>query len=151
MTIESIDFNAIFGTTGTILALTACTAGVGWRTWSKWYDKLRNGEEVPFDRKFIWQALGSFVGALMLAIPLLSAGAEFLAQWAGSVGLLIAWIMTAGWAYYVNDGTNGIIKLIEGSAVNKAVKSGKLDKIIAARMKEIQGSPSSTTTTPPKP
>lgn len=153
MSIESIDFNAIFGTTGTILALTACTAGVGWRTWSKWYDKLKKGEDVPFDRKFIWQALGSLGGALVLAIPLLSTATEMINQWAGTAGLLIAWIVTAGWAFFVNDSTNGIIKTIEGKAVTRAVKSGKLDKIIAQRMKEIQqqgGSspPSSTATTP---
>lgn len=138
MALESIDINAIFGNLGVILALTACIAGVGWRTWSKYHDKIMAGEVEAFDRKFFYQALVSFGGAVVIALPLVTAGTEMINQWAGSVGLLIAWLLTAGWAYAVNDGTNGVIKLVEGRAVTTAVSSGKLDGVIKERIQVLQ-------------
>lgn len=138
MAIESIDVVALFGSVSVLLSVTACTAGVGWRTWSKWYDKIREGENVPFDRKFLFQAIGSLVGSLLVALPLVTAGTEMINQWAGVYGLVLAWFLTAGWAYSVNDGANGIIKLLENNAINKAVVSGKLDKAIEQRMQVIQ-------------
>lgn len=145
MALESIDLTAIFGSIGVLLSVTACVAGVGWRTWSKWYDKIMAGEHVPFDKKFILQALGSLALALIVAMPLVTAGAEMINQWAGVYGLAIAWFLTAGWAYATNDGTNGIIKLVEGRAVTTAVKSGKLDGVIETRVNQILASRSEGT------
>ena len=147
MVLETMpDITAIFGSLGVILSLTACVAGVGWRTWSKYHDKIMNGEVQAFDRKFFYQALVSFGGAVVVALPLVTAGTEMINEWAGSVGLLIAWLLTAGWAYAVNDGTNGVIKLVENKAVVRAVKSGQLDNAIKARMEELSSSKGSSTT-----
>src|SRR5688572_14348622 len=134
MVLETIDLTAIFGSIGTILALSACIAGVGWRTWAKYHDKIMAGETQAFDRKFFYQALVSSGGALVLALPLLTAASEMINQWAGTVGYIVAWIMTAAWAYALNDGVNGTIKSIEGRAVRTAVSSGKLDQAIKERM-----------------
>ena len=134
MALESIDLEALFGNIGVMLALTACIAGVGWRTWAKYHDKIMAGEAEAFDRKFFYQALVAFGGSLVLALPLLTAASEMINQWAGTVGYIIAWVMTAAWAYALNDGTNGIIKMVENKAVTRAVKSGELDKAIRERM-----------------
>ena len=139
MVLETIDLTAIFGSIGTILALSACIAGVGWRTWAKYHDKIMAGEVQAFDRKFFYQALVSFGGALVLALPLLTAASEMINQWAGTVGYIVAWIMTAAWAYALNDGVNGTVKTIEGRAVRTAVSSGKLDNAIKERMEYLKG------------
>jgi len=138
MAIETIDIAAIFGSIGVILSLSACVAGVGYRTWAKYHDKVMSGEVQAFDRKFFYQALVAFGGAIVVSLPLVTAGVEMINQWAGSVGLLIAWFMTAGWAYAVSDGTNGIVKLVEKKAVMRAVKSGQLDNAIKERIQEIR-------------
>jgi len=153
MVLETIDLTAIFGSIGTILALSACIAGVGWRTWAKYHDKIMAGEVQAFDRKFFYQALVSFGGAL-LALPLLTAASEMINQWAGTVGYIVAWIMTAAWAYALNDGVNGTIKSIEGRAVRTAVSSGKLDQAIKERMEYLkdedgEGSKQPAQPTPP--
>lgn len=138
VTLETIDLTAIFGSLGVILALTACMAGVGWRTWAKYHDKIQSGEVQAFDRKFFYQALVAFGGSIVVALPLLAAATEMINQWAGSVGLLIAWLLTAGWAYSVNDGTNGVIKLIEKKAVVRAIKNGELDQAIKQRLEQLK-------------
>lgn len=159
MSLETIDIAAIFGSLGVILSLTACVAGVGWRTWAKYHDKIMSGEAQAFDRKFLYQALVAFGGSVVIALPLVTAGTEMINEWAGSVGLLIAWLLTAGWAYAFNDGTNGVIKLVENKGIERAVKSGKLDKVIQERMKVLQqekekqeqSSPTTTETPPSNP
>ena len=139
-TVMPTDLATVFGSIGTILALSACIAGVGYRTWAKYHDKIMAGEVEAFDRKFFYQALVSFGGALVLALPLLTAASEMINQWAGTVGYIIAWIMTAAWAYALNDGVNGTIKSVEGRAVKTAVTSGKLDKAIQERMEFLSNS-----------
>ena len=128
--ISSIDIQYLFGSLGTILALSAVTVGVAFQTIIKWWDKWVDGQPITFDKKFIGTAIATFFGALTVAIPLLNAGTEVLNANLPTYGLILAWLITAGWAYALNNGTNGIITRIYDGAETRLIKSGKLDAYI---------------------
>lgn len=128
--ISTIDINYLFGSLANILALSAVTAGVLFQTVIKWWDKWQDGQPIPFDRKFFATAISAFVGALIVAIPLLNAGGEVLNQNIPTYGLIIAWFVTAGWAYALNNGINGVVTKVYNGAESRLVKSGRLDQII---------------------
>ena len=141
MSVEIVDVLSIqtmFGSLAFLLSITACTAGVAWRTYSKYKDKIDAGENIPFDGKFVYQAIGVLIASVTIAFPMTSLGIEQINQYAGTLGLIGAWILTAAWAYALNDGTNGLIKKVENRAVSSAVKSGKFDSIIKQQMQKLQ-------------
>jgi hypothetical protein len=144
MAIEIVDILTIetmFGSLAFLLSITACTAGVAWRTFSKWKDKIDAGEDIPFDVKFIYQAIGVLIASVAVAYPLTSVGIEQINAYAGQLGLIAAWILTAAWAYALNDGTNGLISKIEKKAVVRAVRNGELDKLIEEKIKNSSKQP----------
>lgn len=148
--IGTVDIQYLFGSLGTFLALSAVTAGVAFQTIIKWWDKWQDGQPIPFDRKFVGTAVYAFVGALVIAIPLLNAGTEVLNANIPTYGLIIAWVITAGWAYALNNGVNGVVSKIYNGAESRLIKSGKLDQLIEQKVNErlasVQQSGSSSTT-----
>lgn len=139
---STVDINYLFGSLANILALSAVTIGVLFQTIIKWWDKWQDGQPIPFDRKFIGTAISAFVGALIVAIPLLNAGSEVLNANIPIYGLIIAWFVTAGWAYALNNGINGVVTKVYSGAENRLIKSGRLDALIderiALRKKELE-------------
>jgi len=134
--IGTVDIQYLFGSLGTFLALSAVTAGVAFQTIIKWWDKWQDGQPIPFDRKFIGTAVSAFVGALVVAIPLLNAGTEVLNANIPTYGLIIAWVITAGWAYALNNGVNGVVSKIYNGAESRLIKSGRLDQLIEQKVAE---------------
>lgn len=127
---DVLTLETMFGSVAFLLSITACIAGVSWRTYSKFKDRIDAGEDIKFDLKFVYQAVGVLIASVAVAYPLTSLGIAQINQYAGSIGLLGAWIVTAAWAYALNDGANGLIKKVETRAVVTAVKSGRFDDII---------------------
>lgn len=154
--IGTVDIQYLFGSLGTFLALSAVTAGVAFQTIIKWWDKWQDGQPIPFDRKFIGTAVSAFVGALVVAIPLLNAGTEVLNANIPTYGLIIAWVITAGWAYALNNGVNGVVSKIYNGAESRLIKSGRLDQLIEQKVAEKlaaqqqQQNSSGTNTEPPQ-
>lgn len=154
--IGTVDIQYLFGSLGTFLALSAVTAGVAFQTIVKWWDKWQDGQPIPFDRKFIGTAVSAFVGALVVAIPLLNAGTEVLNANIPTYGLIIAWVITAGWAYALNNGVNGVVSKIYNGAESRLIKSGRLDQLIEQKVAEKlaaqqqQQNSSGTNTEPPQ-
>lgn len=154
--IGTVDIQYLFGSLGTFLALSAVTAGVAFQTIVKWWDKWQDGQPIPFDRKFIGTAVSAFVGALVVAIPLLNAGTEVLNANIPTYGLIIAWVITAGWAYALNNGVNGVVSKIYNGAESRLIKSGRLDQLIEQKVAEKlaahhqQNSSDTGTTEPPQ-
>jgi len=140
--ISSLDINYLFGSLSTFLAITACVAGVAFQTFIKWWDKWQDGQPIPFDRKFLGTAVATLFGALVIAIPIQAAASAQLEQFTSSYGIIVAWIMTAAWAYALNNGVNGIVTKLEQRGETNVVRSGKLDAIIeekvTAKVAEIQ-------------
>ena len=134
--VSTVDIRYLFGSIGTILALSACVAGGMFQTIIKWWDKWVDGQPIAFDKKFIGTAIASFIAALTVSIPLMNAGAEVLNTNIPTYGLIIAWFITAGWAYALNNGVNGIVTKLEQKGANNLVKSGKLDLIIEQKVQE---------------
>lgn len=134
--ISNVDIQYLFGSLGTFLALSAVTSGVAFQTIIKWWDKWIDGQPISFDKKFIGTAIATFFGALTIAIPLLNAGAEVLNANIPTYGLIIAWLITAGWAYALNNGVNGIVTRIYNGAETRLIKSGKLDSYIETKVNE---------------
>ena len=133
---DVLSIETMFGSLAFLLSISACTAGVAWRTFSKWKDKIDAGENVPFDAKFVYQAVGVLIASVAVAFPLTQLGIEQINQYAGTIGLIGAWILTAAWAYALNDGTNGVIKRIETKSVVTAIKSGRFDDVIDRKVEE---------------
>lgn len=127
---DVLSINTMFGSLAFLLSITACTAGVAWRTYSKYKDKIDAGENITFDGKFVYQAIGVLIASVAVAFPMVSLGIEQINQYAGSIGLIGAWILTAAWAYALNDGTNGLIKKVETKAVKTAIQKGTFDAVI---------------------
>jgi hypothetical protein len=134
--VSTVDINYLFGSIGTILALSACVAGGMFQTIIKWWDKWQDGQPIAFDKKFIGTAVASFIAALTISVPLMNAGTEVLNANIPTYGLIMAWFITAGWAYALNNGVNGIVTKLEQKGVNNLVKSGKLDLIIEEKVEQ---------------
>ena len=134
--VSTLDVQYLFGSLSNILALSAVTIGVLFQTIIKWWDKWQDGQPIPFDRKFIGTAISAFVGALIVAIPLLNAGSEVLNENIPTYGLVIAWFVTAGWAYALNNGINGVVTKVYSGAENRLIKSGKLDSLIEQKVEQ---------------
>lgn len=134
--IGTVDIQYLFGSLGTFLALSAVTTGVAFQTIIKWWDKWQDGQPIPFDRKFVGTAVSAFVGALVVAIPLLNTGTEVLNAKIPTYGLIIAWVITAGWAYALNNGVNGVVSKIYNGAESRLIKSGRLDQLIEQKVNE---------------
>ena len=134
--ISVLDVNYLFGSLATFLGVTACVAGVSFQTFIKWWDKWQDGQPIPFDRKFLGTAVATLFGALVIAIPLQAAASERIDQYTSIYGLIIAWIMTAAWAYALNNGVNGIVTKLEQRGENNLVKSGRLDALIERKVEE---------------
>lgn len=134
--ISPMDINYLFGSLGTFLALTACFAGAIFQTIIKWWDKWVDGQPIAFDKKFIGTAVAASIGALTVSIPLLNAGAEVLSNNIPTYGLIIAWFITAGWSYALNNGINGVVTKLEKNGENNLIKSGRLDKLIDERVEQ---------------
>lgn len=132
----TIDVNYLFGSLGTLVALSAITSGILFQTIVKWWDKWQEGQPIPFDRKFAGTAVAAFIGALVVAIPLLNAGIEVLNENIPTYGLIFAWFITAGWAYALNNGVNGVVSKIYNGAETRLLKSGKLDSIIEQKISQ---------------
>ena len=147
--ISTVDINYLFGSIANVLALSAVTAGVLFQSIIKWWDKWQDGQPIPFDRKFVGTAVASFIGALVVAIPLLNAGSEVLNENIPTYGLILAWFITAGWAYALNNGTNGIVTKIYNGAESRLVKSGKLDQLIEQKVNEKLASQRGSSSTEP--
>ncbi len=139
MVVEIMDVLSIetmFGSLAFLLSISACIAGVSWRTFIKWKDKIDAGEHIPFDVKFVYQAVGVLIASVAVAYPMVNIGIEQINQYAGSIGLIGAWLLVAAWAYALNDGTNGIIKRVENKAVTSAITNGKFDSLIDKKVEE---------------
>lgn len=134
--VSDLNIQYLFGSLGTLIALSACIAGNLFQTIVKWWDKWQDGQPIPFDRKFIGTAVASFIGAVMISIPLLNAGAEVLNANIPTYGLIIAWFVTAGWAYALNNGVNGVVTKIYNGAETRLIKSGKLDAYIEQQVQQ---------------
>lgn len=128
--VNTMDINYLFGSLANLLALSAVTAGILFQTIIKWWDKWQDGQPIPFDKKFAGTAISAFIGALIIAIPLLNAGSEVLNANIPVYGLIIAWFMTAGWAYALNNGVNGIITKLEQRGENRVLQSDRLQSMI---------------------
>lgn len=128
--VSTIDINYLFGSLANLLALSAVTAGALFQTIIKWWDKWQDGQPIPFDKKFAGTAIASFIGALVVAIPLLNAGAEVLNENIPIYGLVIAWFITAGWSYALNNGVNGIVTKLEQRGENRLLKSDRIQTMI---------------------
>ena len=144
----AVDIQYLFGSLGTFLALSACVAGVAFQTIIKWWDKWTDGQPIVFDKKFIGTAVAAFIGALTVSIPLLNASTEILNANIPTYGLIIAWIVTAAWAYALNNGTNGIVLKLEQKGAENLLKSNKIDRIIEEKVEQKLAASSTVQTQP---
>lgn len=144
----------LFGDVTTLIILSAVVAGVAWRTLGKYWDKIKDGEITSFSPQFLATAIGAIVAAGLPALYLMPEASALFTEQVGQYGIILAWAITAGWAYGINEGLNYSWGRVKGNADKLALQ--KLDGIVEQKVNEkleqvqTQQSDASTSTEPSK-